>query len=45
LNYQTGDEVQHNVFGKGIVIESKPAGHDEQVTTDRGSMCTAQRRE
>jgi DNA helicase-2/ATP-dependent DNA helicase PcrA len=30
--FQTGDEVQHTVFGKGMVIESKPAGDDEQVT-------------
>jgi hypothetical protein len=30
--YKTGDEVHHNVFGKGIVIESTPAGGDEQVT-------------
>jgi DNA helicase-2/ATP-dependent DNA helicase PcrA len=32
LQYQTGDEVQHQVFGKGIVIDSKPVGGDEQVT-------------
>jgi DNA helicase-2/ATP-dependent DNA helicase PcrA len=31
-HFQTGDEVQHELFGKGIVIESKPAGDDEQVT-------------
>jgi DNA helicase-2/ATP-dependent DNA helicase PcrA len=30
--YHTGDEVQHEVFGQGVVIESKPAGADEQVT-------------
>jgi DNA helicase-2/ATP-dependent DNA helicase PcrA len=30
--FQTGDEVQHELFGKGIVIESKAAGDDEQVT-------------
>jgi DNA helicase-2/ATP-dependent DNA helicase PcrA len=30
--FQTGDQVQHEVFGQGIVIESKPAGDDEQVT-------------
>jgi DNA helicase-2/ATP-dependent DNA helicase PcrA len=32
LRYQTGDEVQHSVFGRGVVIESEPSGHDEQVT-------------
>jgi len=31
LRYQTGDDVQHEVFGKGVVIESKPSGGDEQV--------------
>ena len=31
-SFQTGDEVQHKVFGKGVVIESEPAGDDEQVT-------------
>jgi DNA helicase-2/ATP-dependent DNA helicase PcrA len=30
--FETGDEVQHEVFGQGIVVESKPAGGDEQVT-------------
>jgi DNA helicase-2/ATP-dependent DNA helicase PcrA len=30
--FQTGDEVQHKIFGKGVVIESKVAGGDEQVT-------------
>lgn len=30
--FQPGDEVHHAVFGAGIVIESKPAGEDEQVT-------------
>ncbi len=30
--YQTGDRVQHELFGAGIVIESKRAGDDEQVT-------------
>jgi DNA helicase-2/ATP-dependent DNA helicase PcrA len=30
--FQTGDEVQHEIFGKGVVIESKPSGGDEQVT-------------
>jgi len=29
---QTGDEVQHDVFGKGVVIESEPRGADERVT-------------
>jgi DNA helicase-2/ATP-dependent DNA helicase PcrA len=32
LNFQTGDQVRHQVFGDGIVIESRPAGDDEQVT-------------
>jgi DNA helicase-2/ATP-dependent DNA helicase PcrA len=32
LRFQTGDEVEHAVFGRGIVIESKPSGSDEQVT-------------
>jgi DNA helicase-2/ATP-dependent DNA helicase PcrA len=30
--YQTGDRVLHELFGNGIVIESKRAGDDEQVT-------------
>jgi DNA helicase-2/ATP-dependent DNA helicase PcrA len=30
--FQTGDKVQHEVFGQGIVIESKLADTDEQVT-------------
>jgi DNA helicase-2/ATP-dependent DNA helicase PcrA len=30
--FQTGDEVQHEFFGKGVVIESKSMGNDEQVT-------------
>jgi DNA helicase-2/ATP-dependent DNA helicase PcrA len=30
--FQTGDEVQHQAFGQGVVIESKPTGADEQVT-------------
>jgi DNA helicase-2/ATP-dependent DNA helicase PcrA len=30
--FQTGDEVEHAVFGKGIVIDSKISGSDEQVT-------------
>jgi DNA helicase-2/ATP-dependent DNA helicase PcrA len=30
--FQTGDEVKHEVFGLGVVIESRPAGDDEQVT-------------
>jgi DNA helicase-2/ATP-dependent DNA helicase PcrA len=30
--FQTGDEVKHEVFGLGVVIESKLAGDDEQVT-------------
>ena len=32
LQFRTGDEVQHDLFGTGIVIESKPLGNDEQVT-------------
>jgi len=32
MQYQTGDRVQHELFGAGIVIESKQAGDDEQVT-------------
>jgi DNA helicase-2/ATP-dependent DNA helicase PcrA len=32
LIFQTGDQVRHQVFGDGIVIESRPAGDDEQVT-------------
>jgi DNA helicase-2/ATP-dependent DNA helicase PcrA len=31
-HFQTGDEVQHEIFGKGVVIESKPSAGDEQVT-------------
>jgi len=30
--FQTGDAVEHQAFGRGVVIESKPAGDDEQVT-------------
>ena len=30
--FQTGDEVVHEVFGQGIVIESRLSGGDEQVT-------------
>ncbi|MGD8627427.1 MAG: UvrD-helicase domain-containing protein [Anaerolineae bacterium] len=30
--FVTGDEVEHQVFGQGVVIESKRAGGDEQVT-------------
>jgi DNA helicase-2/ATP-dependent DNA helicase PcrA len=29
--FVTGDEVHHEVFGRGIVIESKPSGGDEEV--------------
>jgi DNA helicase-2/ATP-dependent DNA helicase PcrA len=32
LRFRTGDEVRHDQFGTGIVIESKPLGNDEQVT-------------
>ena len=31
-SYHTGDQVRHEVFGEGVVIASKPAGDDEQVT-------------
>jgi DNA helicase-2/ATP-dependent DNA helicase PcrA len=30
--FQTGDEVDHQIFGQGVVIESKAVGDDEQVT-------------
>jgi DNA helicase-2/ATP-dependent DNA helicase PcrA len=30
--FQTGDEVEHTIFGKGVVIDSKVSGGDEQVT-------------
>jgi DNA helicase-2/ATP-dependent DNA helicase PcrA len=30
--FQTGDQVQHKVFGQGVVIESKLVSGDEQVT-------------
>jgi DNA helicase-2/ATP-dependent DNA helicase PcrA len=30
--FQTGDEVRHEVFGSGVVIDSKIVGADEQVT-------------
>jgi len=30
--FETGDRVQHRIFGEGIVIESKVAGADEEVT-------------
>ena len=29
--FQTGDKVEHEVFGQGVVIESRVAGGDEQV--------------
>jgi len=32
VQYQTGDRVRHELFGTGIVIESKQSGDDEQVT-------------
>ena len=32
LHYQTGDDVVHEVFGKGVVIDSKSSAGDEQVT-------------
>ena len=32
LRFQTGDAVQHRVFGAGVVIQSKLVGDDEQVT-------------
>jgi DNA helicase-2/ATP-dependent DNA helicase PcrA len=30
--FETGDRVRHRMFGEGIVIESKVAGADEEVT-------------
>jgi DNA helicase-2/ATP-dependent DNA helicase PcrA len=30
--FETGDRVRHPLFGEGIVIESKIAGNDEEVT-------------
>jgi DNA helicase-2/ATP-dependent DNA helicase PcrA len=30
--FETGDRVRHSIFGEGIVIESKIAGSDEEVT-------------
>nr|MBC8262908.1 hypothetical protein [Anaerolineales bacterium] len=30
--FETGDRVRHRIFGEGIVIESKVAGGDEEVT-------------
>jgi DNA helicase-2/ATP-dependent DNA helicase PcrA len=32
LRFQTGDEVEHQMFGRGVVIESKASSGDEQVT-------------
>ena len=32
LLFHTGDEVDHAVFGSGVVVESKASGTDEQVT-------------
>ncbi len=32
LSFQTGDAVRHQVFGQGVVIESKRVGDDEEVT-------------
>ena len=32
LHFRTGDQVQHEVFGQGVVIESRIVGGDEQVT-------------
>jgi DNA helicase-2/ATP-dependent DNA helicase PcrA len=32
LRFRTGDQVFHDVFGKGLVIESNLVGSDEQVT-------------
>ncbi len=31
LQFETGDEVVHDAFGRGVVIESKAVGADEQV--------------
>jgi DNA helicase-2/ATP-dependent DNA helicase PcrA len=30
-HFQTGDGVEHSSFGKGVVIDSKAAGNDEEV--------------
>ncbi len=30
-HFQTGDQVQHELFGRGVVIDSKVVGNDEQV--------------
>jgi len=30
--FKTGDRVRHRIFGEGIVVESKVAGDDEEVT-------------
>ena len=30
--FKTGDRVRHRIFGEGIVVESKVAGGDEEVT-------------
>ena len=30
--FETGDRVRHRIFGEGIVVESKVAGTDEEVT-------------
>ncbi len=32
VQYATGQEVHHDVFGNGIVIESRSTGNDEEVT-------------
>jgi DNA helicase-2/ATP-dependent DNA helicase PcrA len=32
VQFSTGQEVQHAVFGSGIVIESRSTGNDEEVT-------------
>ena len=32
LRFETGDTVEHQVFGRGVVIESEASGGDEQVT-------------
>ncbi len=32
LRFRTGDQVRHETFGLGIVVESKPVGGDEQVS-------------
>jgi len=32
VQFKTGVRVRHQIFGEGVVIESKPHGNDEEVT-------------